>query len=722
MKNKLRFLVLTFCILSLTSCTKKQKNGADEGANLGWPRVFAKHGNTIELFQPQVDSWKDYANIHFRMAVAVTPKNETQPIYGVVTVQGDSLVDHDAQMVLITNLDVVVGFPGLPDDKAAKMKHLVHELLPKKEYLNVPLNQVLACLHADQPPPMVAVNLNPPPIFFSSSPAILVIYMGAPQFKPVAGTKLMFAVNTNWPVFMDTATGQYYLLNGESWLTAPDPVKGPWAAVASFPADLLQLPQTSDWESVRKNIPGKPASSVPTVFVSTEPAELIVTNGEPEFTPVTGTNLMYVSNPVLPLFLDISNLQHYYLVAGRWFSAPSVKGPWAAASANLPAEFAKIPHDSPMSYVLASVPGTQQAKDAVLLASIPHKATVNIKEAKVDVVYEGPPKFVAIEGTTMQYAVNTTYQVVSANGNYYCCYQGVWFVAPAATGPWLVCTAVPGIIYTIPSTCPLYNVTYVRVYDATPSTVVVGYTSGYGGAYVATTGALMFGAGMVTGALIAGCGTWYPCAPCYYSYGCAANYHYAYGGFYRGGVGYYGPYGGAGWGAAYHPATGTWTRGAYAYGPYGAAGVRQAYNPFTNTFASHAGATNGYQSWGHGTVAHDGQWATGGHVSGPMGSRGYVADSSGQWAQAAHGAGGGTVARTSGGDVYAGRDGNVYRRNDSGQWQHYHYGGGWQNPNWSNAAYRQQLNQDSWARGRSGGFGGGYGGGFGGFHGGGFRR
>jgi hypothetical protein len=52
--------------------------------------------------------------------------------------------------------------------------------------------------------------------------------------------------------------------------------------------------------------------------------------------------------------------------------------------------------------------------------------------------------------------------------------------------------SVPGVIYTIPPACPVYPVTYVRVYDWTPDVVWFGFTSGYVGWYVGWSG-LVFG-------------------------------------------------------------------------------------------------------------------------------------------------------------------------------------------------------------------------------------
>ena len=69
--------------------------------------------------------------------------------------------------------------------------------------------------------------------------------------------------------------------------------------------------------------------------------------------------------------------------------------------------------------------------------------------------------------------------VILAEGKYYWCEQGVWYVGPSATGPWSVAEEVPDVIYTIPPSCPHYNVKYVYIYDSTPEVVYVGYTPGY---------------------------------------------------------------------------------------------------------------------------------------------------------------------------------------------------------------------------------------------------
>jgi len=105
-------------------------------------------------------------------------------------------------------------------------------------------------------------------------------------------------------------------------------------------------------------------------------------------------------------------------------------------------------------------------------------------------------KFVKIEGTDMYYALNTPSSVIQYGNNYYCCDNGVWFISDYATGPWRVCVAVPQAIYTIPPSCPIYNVKYVYVYASTPDVVYVGYTPGYVGCYVHG-GTVVYGTGYV---------------------------------------------------------------------------------------------------------------------------------------------------------------------------------------------------------------------------------
>jgi hypothetical protein len=342
------------------------------------------------------------------------------------------------------------------------------------------------------------------------------------------------------------------------------------------------------------------------------------------------------------------------------------------------------------------VPGTEESKDAVLLARIPTTVTVNpeaaAKEAKV--TYDGPPQFVLIEGTTLYYAKNTVQKVIKVGDLYYLCLQGIWFVSPNPQGPWQTAQSVPQVIYTIPPSSPVYNVTYVTQTVYPDGTVVASYTSGYTGVYVMSVSSVV----VVTG----GTGYYYPPYivpypvygyPVYYpppyTYGYVAHYTSATGAY---GISQtaYGPYGSATRTASYNPYTGTYARTASVSSAYGSAAAGRAYNPYTGAYGATRQGSNAYGSWGSSVVTKGGQTAYTQHRTTAEGSVGSIQTSSGGKAVGKSSASGTTVVgKTGSGDVYAGHDGNAYKKTDSG-WQKYDNGSWTTVPPPSSAAPKTQ--------------------------------
>ena len=339
---------------------------------------------------------------------------------------------------------------------------------------------------------------------------------GEPIWSPIKENDLKYAVNTNWDLFQHVPTSTFYLRNETGWLKTLDLAKGPWTPAGTLPGSFAKLPAEENWKDVKANLPGKAiaANAVPRVFVSNTPAELLLLAGEPRYAPVTGTGLLWVSNTDSDVFRLGKTGPVYYVVAGRWFSAPDFTGPWTFATPSLPADFKKIPLEHERSRVLASVPGTDQAAEAVLLAQIPQTARVNKKELKApEVAYQEAPKFAPIESTTVQRAVNTDKDVFKVGESYYMCSQGVWFVGTSPTGPWEVASSVPQEIYQIPASDPAHHVTYVTVEDDDDSDewVTFAAAAGYTGMMMAW-GCAVWGSG------------WY--YPPYYGYGGYYPYYY----------------------------------------------------------------------------------------------------------------------------------------------------------------------------------------------------
>jgi hypothetical protein len=672
MKNYIMLFILT--LLLILSGSTHALSASSPPDDPGWPRVIKKNNKELTIYQPQVDFWQDYKNIHVRFAIAVKDGKSKNETFGVAEVDAETVVDQTARVVAILPKNRVLRFPNTSKAEASALEGVVEELHPFGQAMTVSLDRVLVYLDPAQQSQQAAVelNLDPPKIFFSRKPAILVVVQGQPQLQAVDAKQkdLMFVVNTNWDIFYDTVGQRYYLLNQESWLTTKDLANGPWDSTTTLPAGMSSLPAGDNWDDVRQRIPGKPSTEMPVVLVSQEPAELIITQGEPKYSPIPGTSLLRMTNTESVLFYNSGDGKQYFLAAGRWFRATGLDGPWSVASNDLPADFAKIPDNDPAAFVKASVPGTTEAKDAVLLASVPNTTALDVNTPpKLQVAYNGEPKFQAIPATTVQYATNSANAIFLVNGTYYCCDQGVWYSSNTANGPWAYCTNVPAAIYTIPPSHPTHNVTYVTVQSSTPTTVVYTQTAGYSGEYVAANGVLMFGAGMIVGALIND--HYHDHYPVPYSYGWGARYNYGYGGYYRPPYAQYGPYRSGGVAAAYNPSTGTYARGAYVSGPGGSAAAGRAYNPYTGARAAGARVDTAYGSAGRGAAYNPstGTAVRGGYRSNDYGTVAGAQTNRGTGAVAWDTARGqGAVVKGKGGNVYAGKDGNVYKRDNNGNW------------------------------------------------------
>jgi hypothetical protein len=685
--------------------------GKSVQADQRWPQeLMGGDGSTVLLYQPQVESWKDQKLLRARMAVAFRRMGTDSPTLGGVLLEGDTSTSSAAGQVRISNIRIVEGrFPGLSAPDSARLLDALRARMSKEDVI-VETERITAYLErAETAFTPAALKSDPPKIFVSTRPAVLVNIDGPPVLAPIPGTELSYVLNTNWDLLRAGTT--YYLRHGQGWLTAPAPA-GPWTAAPTIPTSFERIPASDpNWADVRKAVPGvalTPAAA-PRVFVSETPAELILLDGEPKLDPIKGTRLSWATNTQSDLFRSAADQRYYYLVAGRWFRAEKLDGPWQFATTELPDDFKKIPPDHPAADVLALVPGTSQAQEAVIRGHIPQ--TARVERGKVEapkVTYKGAPEWKPIAGTPLAYAGNSPFDVLKAGEVYYLCFQAVWFVAKSPEGPWELADKVPSEVYQIPPSAPVYPTTYVYVYDTNPQYVTYGYMPGYYGDYYAW-GVMAFGTGWYYGSYVYDDVYW----PYGYTYGAGTWYNEHTGTYGRSVVGY-GPYGGAGRAAAYNPTTGTYARGAAAYGEYRAGAWAEAYNPRTGTTARAAEGSNVYGNWRTASVVRGDDWVNAARASGSAGDAAAVRTSSGGSAAVARGDN----------NVYVGKDGQVYRRTEGGGWQQYDGG------QWSGAAASradpgtvQGLNHDADARStgasrasasqswRSSGGGGGYGGG-----------
>jgi hypothetical protein len=328
-----------------------------------------------------------------------------------------------------------------------------------------------------------------------------------------------------------------------------------------------------------------------------------VFKGQPDFTPVVGTQLLWASNTTNDVLIDTTNNNYYVLLSGRWFRGPGINGPWTFVAANaLPPDFAKIPPHALAGAVLPSVAGTPQAQEAMIANTIPQTATVpRVNGPKFTPTFDGAPQYAQIEGTPLSYVYNSSVPIIRVDASsYFAVASGVWFSATQITGPWVVAASVPAVIYTIPVSSSVHYVTYVRIYDATPTVVYVGYTPGYLGTVVSPYGTVVYGTGYAYNPWIGN--VWY--APPY-TYGVAATP-------------IYNPYVGFTFGFALGLATAAWAE------PYwGGAYYYPAYWGGYHYGCCASASANVYGQWGNTVYSGTRSWYAGGGVAGTTASGSY---------------------------------------------------------------------------------------------------
>ena len=73
----------------------KSTTGSDQSGDPGWPRERYQDGTRLIIYQPQVDDWKDFQELTWRMAISLTPKSGKE-VVGVVEMKGHTDVDNVA--------------------------------------------------------------------------------------------------------------------------------------------------------------------------------------------------------------------------------------------------------------------------------------------------------------------------------------------------------------------------------------------------------------------------------------------------------------------------------------------------------------------------------------------------------------------------------------------------------------------------------------------------
>ena len=720
-----------------------------------WPRKATHGDETISMYEPQLEAWRG-DELRAYAAIAVASKAHKAAKYGVVWFTAQTEVDKVNRQVTLENFQITrVKFPTM-ESREAEYQALLQAKLPGKSKV-IALDRLESALAVNDSEEVgfeaMEVNNDPPRVIFTTKPSMLVLIDGPPQYRDVGGTNLQLMLNTKATILRDLKTQEYYLNVMDGWLRSPDLMAVSWSYVAKTPVEMeeitkgIQERQQAQAEGKRTTPSLKQAEKegkIPAVYVSVGPCELLVTEGPPQFEPIPGTELEYVKNTTANIFRDPGKLDYYTLLAGRWFRSKSLEhGPWEFVDEkSLPEKFARIPENSSKAGVLVSIAGTGPANEALIANSIPQTATISRSKAQLDVKYDGEPQFKTVEGTNLQYAVNTATPVIKVDKEtFYAIENAVWFVGASPSGPWAVASSVPAEIYSIPPSSPLHYVTYVKVYRSTPDVVHVGYTPGYYGTVVSSS----------TSTVVYGTGWYYPPYVGSYWYGSAYTYgvgaastwtsesgwsitigvgytsYYPYYYPWWGPWGYYGPCcWGPAWGVGYGGYVGTNVYGRWGNTAY--ASTRAAWaNPYTGNYGAGSRAT--FQNAQRGTVGVAARGAnfnayTGNAVAGRGAvwydpktgvakgvGAGYSSEGAVRRGGVAYNPSTRTGIAAGPNNVYAGKNGDVYRYNsETGNWSQ-NGGNGWKSTSKPQGNLQRQQQARSVGQQRTTNFGGSMGGG-----------
>ena len=566
-------------IFIIAACALIAAPARGEESENTWPRKITRGEAEIIIYQPQIESLSAL-QMEARSAISVKNEEYTSPVFGAVWFDCNISTDRDDRTVRLLDLKVSAAkFPDVEEEKIRKLTDFLEKEIPAWD-LVLSLDQLLADLEMSEFALGLSEGLNndAPEIIFRTTPSILIMVDGDPIFQEIEKTNYERVVNSPFFIVKDVKKEKYYINGGGNWYVSDNAAD--WKHAESVPKKLEEIAEQAldtgeDGYAAGEGMQDADPDAdqvVPQIVLRTSPAELLQSDGEPEFVPVEGTSILYMDNTADDILMNIETQEYFILVSGRWYKSGSLeKGPWSFVEPDqVPAVFADIPEESDVASVRSSVSGTRESKEAVLENQIPQTAEIDRREATLQVEYDGKPKFEQVGQTDMKYAVNTNKSVLLINKRYYCCENAVWFESDSPTGPWAVSTVVPDQVQEIPPESPVYNVKYVYIYDSTPEVVYVGYTPGYVHSYVYR-GCVYYGTGWYYRPWY---GVHYYPRPVTYGFNVSWN-----------------PY--TGWGFSYSMSYGWMTIGwgAPYYGWWGPAGYRHGYH-----YGYHRGYHRGYRA------------------------------------------------------------------------------------------------------------------------------
>ena len=304
-----------------------------------WPKEIKTDKATIIMYQPQSDSMKG-DHLYSRAAFSITTPKVTTPIFGAIWTDAMFSTDREKGTCTIYNVKILNGrFPGIDtidEAKVQELKQIIEEEASGWQ-IQFSIDELKATLAANQTAVSKSANFknDSPEIIFVRESSVLLLFDGDPVYKEIENAGLKRAINTPYLVLQDLKDKNYYLYGGDYWYKSTDPVKAAWINVANPSTSVeqyfnamkkeMEISDNPDPSATKKQTESQKAT-VPKIVARTKPAELIQSKGEPQYAPIQGTQLLFMTNTDNNIFMTIDKNQYFVLLSGRWYRSTALAG------------------------------------------------------------------------------------------------------------------------------------------------------------------------------------------------------------------------------------------------------------------------------------------------------------------------------------------------------------------------------------------------------------
>lgn len=222
-----------------------------------------------------------------------------------------------------------------------------------------------------------------PKVITTFRPAEIVVLDGKPVGKEIPGTGGLESItNTESPLFR--LDRRYYLLASGRWFSTANLAGGPWKFTMPLPEAFALIPADHPEAGVRASVPGTIEArraaleaQLPTkkeIRAGAAPDVKVSYAGEPQFEPIPGTDLSRAVNAGYDIIE--SGGRYYLCYQGAWYVADAPTGPWVA-TADVPMAIYQIPPSSP-AYPVTQVTATAEPATKTIVYSYPPSYSSNV--------------------------------------------------------------------------------------------------------------------------------------------------------------------------------------------------------------------------------------------------------------------------------------------------------------------------------------------------------